>query len=390
MINKKSKILIVSGHYFPGFKYGGIQTSISNVISNLDNHYNFDIITRNHDVNEKEIYKDILVNQWNKIGNSRVMYLDSEDVKFFNYFKILNRLDYDVIHLNSFFDPLTIKFLFGVKLRKVKLSKIVLSPRGEFAWASLKIKFLKKFIYIILFKLLNLKKYIHWHVSTNFEKEELLNILNIKNNIYIAKDLPTIVENLDKNKFIDNNFNNNELRIIFLSRISPEKNLDIILKILNKINKKIRFDIYGTIHDDKYWNLCLNLISKISSNIKVTYKGYINNDKVVETFGRYDLFFFPSGGENYGHVIAESLSAGTPVLISKNTPWKNLQDNKLGWDIDINNEELFIEKIKDLFQFTNLEMKQKRSFILDNISKFLVQKEDIKNNILVYKVDKEI
>jgi glycosyltransferase involved in cell wall biosynthesis len=387
-MNKKSKILIVSGYYFPGFKHGGIQTSISNVISNLDDHYNFDIITRNHDVDEKEIYKDILVNQWNKIGNSRVMYLDSEDVKFFNYLKILNRLDYDAIHLNSFFDPLTVMFLFGVKLRKVKLSKIVLSPRGEFGWASLKIKFLKKFIYIILFKLLNLKKYVHWHVSTNSEKEELLNILNIKNNIYIAKDLPTIVENLDKNKFIDNNFNNNELRIIFLSRISPEKNLDLILKILNKIDKKISFDIYGTIHDDKYWSLCLNLISKTSSNIKVTYKGYINNDKVVETFGRYDLFFFPSGGENYGHVIAESLSAGTPVLISKNTPWKNLQDHKLGWDIDINNEGLFIEKIKDLFQFTNLEMQQKRSFILDNISNFLVQKEDIQNNLLIYKVDK--
>ena len=184
-MNKRSKILIVSGYYFPGFKHGGIQTSISNVISNLDDHYNFDIITRNHDVDEKKAYENILAKQWNKIKKSRVMYLSEEDENFFNYTLILSKLNYDVIHLNSFFDPLTIKFLFGNKLRKVKTTKIILSIRGEFAWASLRIKFIKKLIYIYLFKFLNLGKNVHWHVSTDFEKKELINVLNIKNNIYI-------------------------------------------------------------------------------------------------------------------------------------------------------------------------------------------------------------
>ena len=37
-------------------------------------------------------------------------------------------------------------------------------------------------------------------------------------------------------------------------------------------------------------------------------------------FQEYDLLFLPTKGENFGHVILESMSAGTPVLISDTTP----------------------------------------------------------------------
>ena len=40
----------------------------------------------------------------------------------------------------------------------------------------------------------------------------------------------------------------------------------------------------------------------------------------------HDLFVFPTLGENFGHVIYESLMCGTPVLVSDNTPW--LPDKK--------------------------------------------------------------
>ena len=35
----------------------------------------------------------------------------------------------------------------------------------------------------------------------------------------------------------------------------------------------------------------------------------------------------PSKSENFGHAIAESLSAGKPVITSNNTPWNNLEVN---------------------------------------------------------------
>ncbi len=47
---------------------------------------------------------------------------------------------------------------------------------------------------------------------------------------------------------------------------------------------------------------------------------------VLETLSAYDLFVLPSLGENYGHVVFESLSSGTPVLISDKTPWFSSAD----------------------------------------------------------------
>ena len=37
-----------------------------------------------------------------------------------------------------------------------------------------------------------------------------------------------------------------------------------------------------------------------------------------------------SKSENFGHAIAESLSAGKPVITSNNTPWNNLEVNNAG------------------------------------------------------------
>lgn len=44
-------------------------------------------------------------------------------------------------------------------------------------------------------------------------------------------------------------------------------------------------------------------------------------DSVCDAFAQYDAFLFPTLGENLGHVIAESLSAGCPVVCSRSTPW---------------------------------------------------------------------
>jgi len=43
-----------------------------------------------------------------------------------------------------------------------------------------------------------------------------------------------------------------------------------------------------------------------------------------ERLADYDAFIFPTLGENFGHVIIESLSAGCPVLCSDQTPWNDV------------------------------------------------------------------
>jgi len=100
------------------------------------------------------------------------------------------------------------------------------------------------------------------------------------------------------------------------------KNLDYLLRVLNKVTVAVELSIYGPIEDSAYWLLCQSLIQTFPSYISVTYRGEVTHEQVAKTFTTHDLFVFPTRGENFGHVIYESLAAGTAVIISDQTPWK--------------------------------------------------------------------
>lgn len=117
--------------------------------------------------------------------------------------------------------------------------------------------------------------------------------------------------------------------MIFLSRINPMKNLDFLLNRLKNIKSKFFLDIYGPIDDKVYWEKCKTLIKGLPSNIKVSYKGAIHSSRVNKIIMKYSFFILPTRGESFGHVIYESLAAGTPVIISNKTPWSHKQSNFL-------------------------------------------------------------
>ncbi len=75
------------------------------------------------------------------------------------------------------------------------------------------------------------------------------------------------------------------------------------------------------------------MLASLPENVQVEYRGNLPNERVAETLFGYDFFFLPTLGENFGHAIFESFSAGCPVLISDQTPWRNLAEQHLGWDI---------------------------------------------------------
>ena len=77
------------------------------------------------------------------------------------------------------------------------------------------------------------------------------------------------------------------------------------------------------------------------SNIRAVYKGEVPPDQVKRTLARHDLFFFPTRGENFGHVIFESLAAGVPVLISDQTPWSDVETHEVGWSLPLSSMSAF-------------------------------------------------
>jgi glycosyltransferase involved in cell wall biosynthesis len=116
------------------------------------------------------------------------------------------------------------------------------------------------------------------------------------------------------------------------------KNLDYALRVLSRNITPVRFDIWGTIEDAGYWRSCERLVQDLPNNVQASYRGVAHHEEVLNILAGYDLFFLPTRGENYGHVIAESLSVGTPVLVSDQTPWRELAEHGVGWDLPLDKD----------------------------------------------------
>ena len=60
----------------------------------------------------------------------------------------------------------------------------------------------------------------------------------------------------------------------------------------------------------------------------------------MRAFADADLYVLPTHSENFGMTVAESLAAGTPVIVTKGAPWSEVNKRGVGWCIDIGAQPL--------------------------------------------------
>ncbi|MEH6445865.1 MAG: glycosyltransferase [Oceanospirillaceae bacterium] len=368
----KPRILVFVGYYYPGHKAGGPLRTILNMVDHLSDKFDFCIVTRDRDLGDALPYENVFINKWVKVGQSQVYYCSPEKQTLSGFSKIINNTPHDLLYLNSFFDhiftfkPLILR-LFGVLADVPTL----LAVRGEFSSAALRLKRFKKMGYILVSKIFGLYKNLIWHASSSLEAKDIWKSFSGVN-ILVALDLPSKLNlELVNEQSQSSNPESSVLRIVFLSRISPMKNLDYSLRVLKQVHAEIVFDIYGPIEDLAYWKNCQTLIKALPRNIKAEYCGPVLPEEVRNVFSRYDLFILPTRGENYGHVIAESLSVGTTVLLSDQTPWRDLSNDKLGWDIALDEIARFVDVLESVAATSAIAKKEIRDGIISTMEKKL-------------------
>ena len=384
MLSNSGKPIILTfvGNYLPGYKSGGILRTISNTVDYLCDDFEFWIVTRDRDLGEENPYPGVRFNQWQQVGNAMVYYLRPQSSGIKDVLNLIVSTPHNVLYLNSFFDSFTVKVLLIRRLGWANFKQVIVAPRGEFAWGSLGLKYPKKLVYILLSRLLGLYEKVVWQASSEFEAQDIIKIMKINPDaIHIALDLPNKI-NPDETPDTSSQLTSGSegLRLIFLSRIAREKNLDYALRVLSKVDIKVVLDIYGPAVDAAYWKECCALIRQLPVNVTVNYLDGVNPADVVHVFSRYDLFLFPTAGENYGHVIAESLEAGTPVLVSTETPWRNLQTDGLGWDIDLIQIDSFVKVIREFALLGNNERLKRRDIIKSKITERLLDPSVLEAN----------
>lgn len=351
--DSKLTLLTFAPFYLPGFKGGGPIRSIVNLVDALGDEVKFSIVTADRDLGDLVPYPDIESGRWHKLGKEEVIYLAPDQLRLRPVARLIRETPHDAIYLNSFFSPrFTIGPLMAMRLGLVPRKPVILAPRGEFSAGALALKQTKKRLFLAAAKILGLYRGIMFQASSNAERDDIRRALRnamTSHNIHVAQNIRVAADiSLGLHGHVKRTPRRpgEPLRIVFLSRISPMKNLAFALEVLREVKVPVRFTIYGPREDQAYWQQCEKIIEGTPPHIEIGAQGAIKPDDVIATLAGHDLFFLPTRGENFGHVIAEALQAGLRLLLSDQTPWRGLVPAGIGHDLPLSDPGPFVEAIE--------------------------------------------
>lgn len=345
---KKPNILLLFDWFYPDYSAGGPVRSCINLIEQTKKDINWYVLTSNTNYQTKRINPELPIKSWEKLPfGGQIMYvLATESNAFLK--QVFKSKKWKSIYVNSMYSA-----FFGFQAvstaKQLRLNTIV-CPRGMLASGSVKQKWWLKVPFLKMSKALGWYSNVQWHATNNEEAKQIKRWYKPPNNIEI---IPNVVGKPISNKRTTTK-QPNQLRLLCVARVSPEKNIQYILdRLVNLQLNNVTLTIVGSEYNIAYANKLKQLAAKHGLN--VMWQGYLAPEALEASLLHYDLFILPTLGENFGHAITEALRAGLPVLISDKTPWKALSKNNAGFDINLNEPHLFEEAIKKVYQMSEAD-----------------------------------
>lgn len=336
-------VLTLASYYLPGWKAGGSLRSVANLIGQLGRELDFRVVTRDRDIGDRARYPDFVPGRWQPVGNAEVMYL-ARGRRVLALARLLRTTDHEVLYLNSLFDPVfTLVPLLLRRLGLIPAARVVVAPRGECSPDALRIKRWKKAPWQWLARVTRLYQGVVWQASSEYEAGDIRRVAGADAEIMVAPDLAPAVTAVMAQRTREPG---TPLRLCFVARIARIKNLDFALRAVAAAGVPAVLDVYGPQEDAGYWHECERLAAELGISARVCYRGSLPSSEVPQVLADHDLLLLPSHSENFGHIIIESLSVGTPVLISDRTPWRRLADLGVGWDLPLGDTEAFAASIR--------------------------------------------
>jgi len=347
--------LIVVGSYLPGVKGGGHIRSIASLVHHLANHLDIFIVCQDRDAGDTTPYPQINSTRWVEVGNAHVRYLPPSQFTARLYMELITELRPDVLYLNTVFSVREVILPVLITMWKDPAVRIVAAPRGSLDPGALSLKRMKKQWFLRLLRMSHIPRTITWQASTEKEAVAISNALGTVHTV-VASNFPSPSPNppaepVKKEPGV--------LRIVFLSRISPKKNLSYLIERLTRVRGELHLTIAGPIDDRHYWERCRSLIASLQT-VRVTQVGTVPHEQVQEFMALHHIFALPTLGENFGHAILEALSAGVGVLISDQTPWQGLEARGAGWNLPLDDPGAWEAVLQQCCDMTDREFQTMR------------------------------
>lgn len=348
----KKRLLICIDWFNPAYKAGGPIQSVFNMVQALKKDYDIWILTGDRDLGDSVPFSDIVLDEWVERDGYHIMYASRSTLSYQRIKGLLKQHTPHHIYVNGMFSkyftvyPLLVnwcnKFLRG--------ARITVAPRGMLLESAISKKAGKKKPFLRLSRPLFTQPNIRFQATNEPEQRSV-------NEWYKGSEC-FVVNNLGKQDQEPNQPLRKvpgQINLVFVARIDPIKNLDLLLDLLPGVSGEVGLKIIGPIDDREYWEACRLKISELPPHIRVSYEGPRHPAELNAYLREAHLYVLLTKGENFGHTIFESWLAGRPVLISDQTPWKGLRPVKLGFDMDLSDHAGIIEALNQAISWSQAE-----------------------------------
>ncbi|MFD2044481.1 glycosyltransferase [Ornithinibacillus salinisoli] len=230
---------------------------------------------------------------------------------------------------------------------------------------------LKLLAYGFLYKLAPSVIALSQGVKDNVIKRYKVNPHKIKV-IYNPVDIDRIQSSIQNGKIheqYESIIKSNEKTIVTAGRLVPDKDHKTLLEAFAKVNKKINSNLF-ILGEGELETILKHKAKQLNIHNKVHFVGFQQNPYIY--FNHADLFVLSSRREGFGHVLAEALATGTPVVSTNCKPGaiEVLKDGKYGRLCKVGNPDELANEIYDVLTCDTDELHQIVSRGLQRVEEF--------------------
>jgi glycosyltransferase involved in cell wall biosynthesis len=281
------------------------------------------LVKRGHEVwvatTDDGIGSDVATDKWLNTDYGKVIYVKTAihyaPVKLF-LASLKPLLSCEVIHLSAMYYPISwLLAPLAILLGK----KIVWTPHGELDPDAMIYSKGRKQIVLKLIRWMS--KRVVFHSTCDAETDYVRN--QFGSDVRIIQ-MPYFMELTDTLHRTPENY------WLYVGRIHPKKAIERLIEALPLVTTKKRLKIIGD-HNNDYGNELVVLAKQLGCSDQVDFLGHKRGAEKYQLMANAYCMVMPSHTENFGIVVTEALTQGTPVIASLGTPWKILNDRQAGF-----------------------------------------------------------
>ena len=320
------KVLITSPGFPPAYRGGGPIRTLAAMLDSAPSWHTVYVVTHNHDMGHGEpLVKHNT--EWAVRHGARVLYLSTGIRAVMRGLRRATATEPDVAYVNGLFAA-EFSLPLAVWARVRRDVQLVIAPRGELDPGALALKARKKSLFLSALRMTRLVRSAWWHASTETEALHIRRAMGQDAVVVVREDdhaLPRTASLPSTPAAPDEVMAGpRPLKAVFMSRVSPKKGLHIALEALSDVKSAVHLTVIGPEDDARYAARCRASAEAAPSHVRVDFDGAVPHEQIRRRLAEFDVMVLPTAGENFGHVIAEALSVGCPVMCTDTTPWTDV------------------------------------------------------------------